>query len=67
MPINTDLSQLVFRKSIIAEKYIGGVAQFKEDFEFSLGKYNMEDSELISLVAMNAEDLDLNQAANRLS
>jgi hypothetical protein len=30
MPINTDLSQLVFRKSNIAEKYKGGVAQFKE-------------------------------------
>ena len=65
MPINSDLSQLVFRKSIIAEKYTGGVAQFKEDFDFSLGKYNMEDNELISLVAMNAEDLDLNQAANK--
>ena len=64
MPINTDLSQLVFRKSIITEKYIGGLEQFKEDFEFSLGKYNMEDNELISIVAMNAEDLDLNQAAN---
>jgi hypothetical protein len=59
MPINTDLSQLVFRKSIIAEKYKGGLEQFKEDFEFSSGKYNMEDNELISFVAMNAEDLDL--------
>ena len=29
MPINTDLSQLVFRKSIIAEKYIGELAQLK--------------------------------------
>ena len=64
MPINTDLSQLVFRKSIIAEKYIGGVAQFKEDFEYSRGKYNREDNELISLVAMNANDLGLSQAAN---
>ena len=35
MPINTDLSQLVFRKSIITEMYIGGLEQFKEDFEFS--------------------------------
>ena len=64
MPINTELSQLVFRKSIIAEKYIGGVAQFKEDFEYSRGKYNREDNELISLVAMNADDLGLSQAAN---
>ena len=64
MPINTELSQLVFRKSIIAEKYIGGVAQFKEDFEYSRGKYNREDNELISLVAMNANDLGLSQAAN---
>ena len=64
MPINTDLSQLVFRKSIIAEKYKGGLEQFKEDFEFSSGKYNMEDNELISFVAMNAEDLDLTTAAN---
>jgi hypothetical protein len=30
MPINTDLSQLVFRMSIITEKYIGGVLQFEE-------------------------------------
>ena len=29
MPINTDLSQLVFRKSIITEKYIGELAQLK--------------------------------------
>ena len=64
MPINTELSQLVFRKSIIAEKYIGVVAQFKEDFEYSRGKYNREDNELISLVAMNADDLGLSQAAN---
>ena len=64
MPINTELSQLVFRNSIIAEKYIGGVAQFKEDFEYSRGKYNREDNELISLVAMNANDLGLSQAAN---
>ena len=64
MPINTDLSQLVFRKSIVAEKYIGGVHRFKEDFKFSSGKYNAEDNELISFVGMNAEDLDLDQAAN---
>jgi hypothetical protein len=63
MPINTDLSQVVFRIAIITEKYAGGVEQFKEDFKFSLGKYNMEDNELLSMVAMNAEDIDLVQAA----
>ena len=65
MPINTDLSQLVFRKSIITEMYIGGLEQFKEDFEFSSGKYNMEDNELISMAAMNPDELDLTQAANK--
>ena len=64
MPINTDLSQLVFRKSIITEKYEGGVEQFKRDFKFSLGEYNMEDNELISMAAMNPDELDLTQAAN---
>ncbi len=39
MPINTDLSQLVFRKSIVTEKYTGGVEQFKEDFEFSVSNH----------------------------
>ena len=64
MPINTELSQLVFRKSIITEKYIGGLEQFKEDFEFSLGEYNMEDNELISMAAMNPDELDLKHAAS---
>ena len=58
MPINTDLSQLVFRKSIITEKYKGGLEQFKEDFEFTSGKYNMEDNELISMAAMNPDEWD---------
>ena len=64
MPINTDLSQLVFRKSIISEKYKGGLQKFKKDFEFSSVKRNREDNELISLAAMNPDEFDLTLAAN---
>ena len=64
MPICTDLSQVVFRKSIVSDKYPGGIEQFKTDFKFSSGKYNAEDNELISFVAMNADELDLDQTAN---
>ena len=56
MPINKDLSQLVFRKTIVTEKYNGGLEQFKEDFEFSVGKYNMEDKVLTSQLDMYVKE-----------
>jgi hypothetical protein len=64
MPIHTDLSQLVFRKSIIEHKYLGGIEKFKEDFKFNSNKYNIEDNELISFPALNADELNLEDASN---
>ena len=36
MPLYVDLSQIVFRKSIIDERFPGGVEEFKTAFKFSI-------------------------------
>jgi hypothetical protein len=63
MPLNVDLSQIVFRKSIIEERFPGGVEEFKTTFKFSITPRNAEDNELISFVSMNAEDVNFAAAA----
>ena len=58
MPLYVDLSQIVFRKSIIDERFPGGVEEFKTAFKFSITPRNAEDNELISFVSMNVEECE---------
>ena len=64
MPLYVDLSQIIFRKSIIEERFPGGVEEFKTAFNFNITPLNAEDNELISFVSMNAEDLNFEAAAS---
>ena len=64
MPLYVDLSQIVFRKSIIDERFPGGVEEFKTAFKFSITPRNAEDNELISFVSMNVEELNFDAAAS---
>ena len=64
MPLYVNLSQIVFRKSIIEERFPRGVEEFKAAFNFNTTPLNAEDNELISFVSMNAEDVNFEAAAS---
>ena len=59
MPLFLHPSNLVIPKVILAEKYTGGIEQFKIDFKYNSSLYNQEDEALISICAINKEDFNL--------
>ena len=61
MPIVLDLSNLIIEKSIIEEKYHGGLEAFRERYIKSITPKNSEDNMLFSLVKMNADEFDIDE------
>jgi len=61
MPIVLDLANLIIKKSIIEEKYHGGVEAFRERYFKSITPKNSEDNMLFSLVKMNADEFDIDE------
>jgi len=71
MPIYIRLSQLIFKKSIVEQKFPGGLEKLKAMYKYdpakhsivSVGSYPIgeffEDSDLISFTAMNSDELEL--------
>ena len=71
MPIYIRLSQLIFKKSIVEQKFPGGVEKLKAMYKYDPAKHSIvsvgsyptgeffEDSDLISFTAMNSDELDL--------
>ena len=59
MPICIDIFSLILDKKVIAQKYHGGLAQFRIDYHIPASEINEEDDELFSLRQMNADEFDL--------
>lgn len=59
MPVFIRNFNLIFSKEILAQKYKGGVSQFKKDNKVGKDERCEEDDELILLAYMNAIDIDL--------
>ena len=64
MPIVLDLANLIIEKSIIEEKYSGGIDAFRERYIKSTSPKNSEDNMLFSLVKMNADEFDIDELVN---
>lgn len=60
MPVYVNHSQVIIRKSLIEDKYPGGVLKFKTETGFTSVPRNVEDKELLSFAAMNSDELELN-------
>lgn len=61
MPIYLHIFNLIVNKAAIAQKYNGGLTQFKKDFPIDESEINHEDDELISFGRMNFEDLPIDE------
>lgn len=59
MAVYLHISNLIVHKKSIAERYIGGIAQFKKEFNFSPSEINQEDGQLISLAQINPDEFDI--------
>jgi hypothetical protein len=60
MAVYVDLCNLIIDKRAITEKYDGGLAQFRVDYNIPTSEVNQEDDELFLLAKMNADEFDLN-------
>ena len=65
MPIYLHIFNLIVNKASIAQKYKGGLTQFKKDFAIDESEINHEDDELISFGRMNFEDLPIDELISR--
>lgn len=62
MPLYSDLAILVIPKSILEEKYTGGLEKFREVYRIAdENNHHQEDSELVGLVAMNPDEFDIDR------
>lgn len=59
MPIYIQTFNLVINKTAVAEKYVGGIEQFRQDYNIATGNINEEDEHLFSLGRMNIDDFDI--------
>ena len=59
MPIYLNIYNLIIKKDSIIEKYIGGLEQFRKDYQINTSEINQEDDELFSLGAMNQDEFDI--------
>ena len=58
MPIYIDLSNLIIPKSIIEERYNGGLDSFRDRFINSNNPRNQEDDELFQIAKMNPDEFN---------
>lgn len=59
MPIYIDIFSLVLDKKMIAQKYLGGIDQFRIGYHIPKSEINEEDDELFALGQMNADEFDI--------
>ena len=65
MPTYVHNCNLIIRKSVVAEKYVGGNRQFRKDYSIGTSEVNQEDDELFCLGSMNVEDFDLDKLTEK--
>jgi len=61
MPVYLSLSSLIIKKSVVEEKYSGGVKQFRSDYFNRQGSESQEDDELFLIARMNCDEFDLDE------
>jgi hypothetical protein len=59
MAVYLHIYNLIVPKKVIADKYLGGVEKFREDFRIGTSKINQEDDELFCLGQMNSDQLSI--------
>lgn len=59
MPVYLNIYNLIIKKDTIIEKYIGGLEQFRKDYQINTSEINQEDDELFALGAMNRDEFDI--------
>lgn len=56
MPIYLHIWNLILLKEAVAQRYTGGIEQFRLDFEIGLSEITQEDHELFALAQMNSDE-----------
>jgi hypothetical protein len=56
---------LIIRKQAVIEKYLGGIEQFRIDYNIPSSEINQEDDELFSLGQMNADQFDVDSLLSK--
>lgn len=59
MPVFIHLANLIIPKSILEEKYPGGVSKFRKEYKIDEENNHQEDRELFNLAAMNSSEFDI--------
>lgn len=59
MPIYLNIYNLIIKKDTIIEKYIGGLEQFRMDYQINNSEINQEDDELFAIGAINLDEFDI--------
>jgi hypothetical protein len=59
MPVYLHVFNLIVSKKTIAEKYLGGIEQFRLDYSLSTSEINQEDDDVFSLGQMNPDAYDI--------
>lgn len=59
MPVYLYICNLIIKKESIIQKYKGGLAQFRVDFEIDNSEINQEDDKLISLGQIDFDSFDV--------
>jgi hypothetical protein len=59
MPVYLHIFNLIIDKKAVKQKYLGGIEQFRIDYEIPKSEINQEDDELFSLGQMNVDQFDI--------
>lgn len=65
MPTYINLSNLIVLKSVVQEKYPGGLEQFRSDYKIGTDIYFQEDNELFSVASMNPDEADIEELISK--
>jgi hypothetical protein len=65
MAIYVHIYNLIIRKHAVIEKYLGGIEQFRIDYNLPSSEINQEDDELFSLGQMNADQFDVDSLISK--
>jgi hypothetical protein len=65
MPVYLHIYNLIIDKKAIIKNYLGGIEQFRIDYEIPLSEINQEDDELFSLGQMNVDQFDIDSLIDK--
>jgi hypothetical protein len=65
MPVYLDLANIVFEKKRLEQKYLGGCAQFRLDWNMTNSEIHQEDDELMCLSFLNMDEFEIDKLIER--